>query len=240
VFRITDRPEIHSKGFHIYFDVKSDAIGFNLPHWMVENTERTESGYTLVADGTRATNWMTRIVLPLKDELRDRRQSFSRAAPFKDIHPSLLFFLHRLRSITIINKLENYRMSMIRKDIGDVSEIKHAVGLDRWLVVRRLRDASKISAQAKSGVEVESTEIALAFPLFARETSDPLARTLLSQSVFAFLPLRSYGFRFIMQGDFEVNSAREDVDRDSIWNQWVRSQLHHTFVDALDVFKVGS
>lgn len=33
-------------------------------------------------------------------------------------------------------------------------------------------------------------------------------------------------------------SSREDVDRDSSWNQWLRSEIHSLFIDALEVFKV--
>jgi hypothetical protein len=55
---------------------------------------------------------------------------------------------------------------MRRRDIGDsVVEIQHSHGSERWLVVKKMLDARKISLQAKSGADVESTEIALAFPL---------------------------------------------------------------------------
>lgn len=39
-------------------------------------------------------------------------------------------------------------------------------------------------------------------------------------------------------GDFDVPSSREDVDRDSSWNQWLRNEIHQLFVEALDQFKV--
>ena len=39
-------------------------------------------------------------------------------------------------------------------------------------------------------------------------------------------------------GDFDVPASREDVDRDSLWNQWLRSEMHSLFVDALQRFKV--
>ena len=41
-------------------------------------------------------------------------------------------------------------------------------------------------------------------------------------------------------GDFDVPSSREDVDRDSPWNQWLRNEIHMAFIDALDAFKVLS
>lgn len=38
------------------------------------------------------------------------------------------------------------------------------------------------------------------------------------QPVFAFLPLRSYGLKFILQGDFIFPFSREEVYGDSAWN----------------------
>ncbi|GFR44710.1 hypothetical protein Agub_g5710, partial [Astrephomene gubernaculifera] len=57
------------------------------------------------------------------------------------------------------------------------------------------------------------------------------------QPVFAFLPLRSYGLRFVVQGDWVVPSSRESLDADSPWNQNLRAQLPGLFLRALDVFK---
>ena len=32
-------------------------------------------------------------------------------------------------------------------------------------------------------------------------------------------------------------SSREDVDKDSMWNQWLRSEIPQVFINALEVFK---
>ena len=37
VFRITNKPEIHSNGFHIQFDTTSGPIGYILPEWIEES-----------------------------------------------------------------------------------------------------------------------------------------------------------------------------------------------------------
>ena len=42
----------------------------------------------------------------------------------------------------------------------------------------------------------------------------------------------------LISGDFDVPSSREDVDRDSSWNQWLRNEIPTLFIDALDDFKV--
>ncbi|XP_067652769.1 uncharacterized protein [Haliotis asinina] len=223
VFRVTDCPQIHSNGFHIKFDVKSGPTGYILPHWMDEEQAQDKG-------------WTTQIYLPLKEEMS--LQTRSLAARFNDIHPSLLLFLHRLRQITLENLIECNMVTMRRRDLGEgVIEIDHGTKVDRWLVIRKLLDASSISVQAKSGVDVESTEIALAFPLRHKDQKVNVHVLPNKQPVFAFLPLRSYGFRFIIQGDFDVPSSREDVDRDSPWNQWLRNEIHTLFIEALDVFK---
>lgn len=44
--------------------------------------------------------WMTRIVLPLKKDHQTTKK-------FRDIQPSLLLFLHRLRSITVEDQVDS-------------------------------------------------------------------------------------------------------------------------------------
>ncbi|GFS15970.1 tudor domain-containing protein [Elysia marginata] len=225
VFRVTGRPEVHSNGFHICFDVDSGPMGYILPHWI---------GAPDTIENSTKESWQTQISLPWTDEIK--QQLHTHAARFNDIKPSLLLFLHRLREITIDNRVDGVVTSMKRKDLGDGEiQISHSGITDRWLVVRKLLDASKVSIQMKAGVEVDSTEIALAFPLRGKNVSAQVKPSMLP--VFAFLPLRTYGFRFIVQGDFDVPSSREDVDKDSSWNQWLRSEIHNLFIEALEAFK---
>lgn len=46
-----------------------------------------------------------------------------------------------------------------------------------------------------------------------------------AQPLFAYLPLRSYGFRFILQADFEIPATRQEIRQDSLWNDWLRSEM---------------
>ncbi|KAL1263883.1 hypothetical protein QQF64_004238, partial [Cirrhinus molitorella] len=217
VFKVTDCPEIHSNGFHIQFDKNSGPMGYILPHWVEQ--ERT------VSDAAREIaeqRWATKIHLPLRSE------SYQTKNLFHDVHPSLLLFLHRLRSITIFNEAEKRLVSMTRRDLShNILEVAHTGGEERWLVVKRMLYPKKIKE------DVESTELALAFQLSDSSSCDVKPQ---KQPVFAFLPLRSFGFRFIIQGDFDIPSSREDVDRDSSWNQWLRSEIPQLFVHAMDVF----
>ncbi|XP_073684891.1 uncharacterized protein [Garra rufa] len=217
VFKVTDCPEIHSNGFHIQFDKNSSPMGYILPHW-VEQERTVSTAAREIADQ----RWATKIHLPLRSE------SYQTKNLFHDVHPSLLLFLHRLRSITIFNEAEKRLVSMTRRDLShNILEVAHTGGEERWLVVKRMLYPKKIKE------DVESTELALAFQLSDSSSCDVKPQ---KQPVFAFLPLRSFGFRFIIQGDFDIPSSREDVDRDSSWNQWLRSEIPQLFVHAMDVF----
>ncbi|KAJ8413728.1 hypothetical protein AAFF_G00082350 [Aldrovandia affinis] len=219
VFKVTDRPEIHSNDFHICFDKNSGPMGYILPHWLEEDRPVCTDLLEL-----QQHSWTTKISLPLRSE------SYQTRNLFHDVHPSLLLFLHRLRSITIVNQNDKRQVSMTRRDLShSVLEVQHTDGVERWLVVKRTLNPKMI----KEGVE--STELALAFKLKADSSSDTNIQPE-KQPVFAFLPLRSFGFRFIIQGDFDIPSSREDVDRDSYWNQWLRSEIPQLFLQAMDTF----
>ena len=43
MFRVTDKPEVHSNGFHICFDAKSGPSGYILPHWVEQDTKGDQS-----------------------------------------------------------------------------------------------------------------------------------------------------------------------------------------------------
>ncbi|XP_034083344.1 protein NO VEIN isoform X4 [Gymnodraco acuticeps] len=219
VFKVTDCPEIHSNGFHLRFDKSCGPMGYILPHWMEE--ERPLDTQLL---GNQH-SWTTKICLPLRSESHQTRNLFH------DVHPSLLLFLHRLRSISIYNQSEKRFVTMTRKDLShNMLEVEHTEGIERWLVVKTVVQPKKIKEN------VDSTELALAFQLDNNITEGDIVCQPQKQPVFAYLPLRSFGFRFIIQGDFDIPSSREDVDRDSSWNQWLRSEIPQLFLKAMDVF----
>ncbi|XP_077481496.1 uncharacterized protein LOC144092518 isoform X2 [Stigmatopora argus] len=220
VFKVTDRPEIHSNGFHLFFDKNSGPMGYILPHWKDDDRQNL-----LLNDQFLHSGCTTKIRLPLRSE------SLKTQNLFHDVHPSLLLFLHRLRSITIQNQAENRHVTMTRKDLAhNVIEVEHSDGTERWLVIKKTLQPKKLSEN------VDSTELALAFQLTCVNSESDMAGQPQKQPVFAYLPLRSFGFRFIIQGDFDIPSSREDVDRDSSWNQWLRAEIPQLFLQAMNVF----
>ncbi len=66
----------------------------------------------------------------------------------------------------------------------------------------------------------------------SKQSNDPLEK----MDVFAYLPLRSFGFSFIIQADFVVPASRQDVTQDSDWNQWIVKQIPHLFIKAFGYF----
>lgn len=63
VFKITDAPQIHSKDFHVSFDlVKHSALGYVLPTWVADANAAEIAAVSKL--GSRQT--VTRVVLPFK------------------------------------------------------------------------------------------------------------------------------------------------------------------------------
>ena len=56
--------------------------------------------------------WTTKIVLPLKEDMQSSAHASSLAARFQDVHPSLLLFLHRLKAITVVNKVSTFAIKI--------------------------------------------------------------------------------------------------------------------------------
>ena len=111
---------------------------------------------------------------------------------FDDVQPTLLLFLKKLQCIAITDKTSNHRNSvMLRQQLPNaVVELRHgdqAQHVTKWLVVSQTLQPSV----KRLDVEVPETELAVAFELGEQQPRQ--------QQVFAFLPLRKYGLRFIVQ-----------------------------------------
>jgi hypothetical protein len=71
--------------------------------------------------------------------------------------------------------------------------------------------------------DVDSTTIAIAYPLSGIQ--DPTSSLPPHQPLFAYLPLRPYGFRFILQADFEIPASRQEIRHDNLWNDWLKTEM---------------
>lgn len=230
VFKLSSQPRVHSRQYHLQFNSSGDGLGYIVPTPIAPPVGWDESGGTSV-------------VLPLaassaEETLRGFRVHIAQ------IQPSLLLFLHRLQQLELHDVLAGSIRTLTRHpdphdqhvvvlretvpphgsavggtsaDDGSAFEAESSAAQtsrsSRWLVVREeLR--TKV---ARLGIEL--TEIALAFPLDAELSPLP------PLEVCAYLPLRTYGLRFLLQADFVVPSSRESVDSSSEWNQWLRDEV---------------
>ena len=225
-FTSSDRPEIYSNGYQICFDVHHGPIGYIFPHWIAE--EQRDEEYS---------NWSTRICLPLKSETEmQKHQSRSLTASFNDLHPSLLLFLNRLRSITIDNRVTNTKQIFQRVDIPGTNLVEIHCGniVEKWFIVKQ---QLIIPNEIRTNLDatIEATEIALAFPLHCFANMETIQ--LIKQDVYAYLPLRTFGFTFIIQADFEVPSSRQDILSDSLWNEFLLNEIPALFLSSLHTFQ---
>ena len=127
--------------------------------------------------------------------------------------------------------MTNSLMIMRRKDIGNgLVKVLHGKESTTWLVESQNMDVGTMQPG------IQSTNIAMAFTL-RQDSGGEFVPYLEHQPVFAFLPLRTYGLKFILQGDFILPSSREEVDGDSAWNQWLLSEFPELFVNAAESFR---
>lgn len=225
--QITDAPEIHSNGFHVKFDISEGQIGFVLPTVISPFDIRLfERQLSSEIDQDYASCWNTCIVLPFRSKLKERSGMNSIMSMFSDLHPSLLLFLHRLECIKFKNTLDDSLIIMRKEVLGDgIVKVSYGKEKMNWLVVRQKLQSSVV----RPGVQM--TEIAVAFTLQESDTGEYVPY-LSQQPAFAFLPLRTYGLKFILQGDFVLPSSREEVDGNSAWNQWLLSEFPVLFLNA--------
>ena len=52
--------------------------------------------------------------------------------------------------------------------------------------------------------------------------------------LFAFLPVREAGLRFLLHADFEVVAGRDDLIEGSEWNAWLCLMAAEVFRDAVN------
>lgn len=118
------------------------------------------------------------------------------AAHLKDIKPSLLLFLRKLRSLTIQGPLDHHghhaTIEIRREDIGpDLVSLRRVYNgkssADKYFMVSQIAETF---TEEKKRLKVIGSTIVLAFPLI--DSEEPKID---DQAVHAFLPLRSYGFK---------------------------------------------
>lgn len=214
VFRVSKEPQIFSNGFRFRFEEtnNSSKLGYIVPHWIDQEPD--------FIDGN-----LTNILLPLKEEAKRFLSKFN------EIEPELLLFLQKLSNIEIHNSLGNIS-NIYRKSVqNNLVKIENSDAKNYYKIVK---DVLKVPLHIhEENRAVEETKLILGFPV----TEQGSALIVPNQKIFAFLPTRPYGFKFLIQADFLVTANREDIHKDKKWNEWLRDEICNVFSKAVEDFK---
>jgi hypothetical protein len=236
VFQVSDRPAVFSRNFRFEFRaLDSSGFGFLLPHWI-------PASEVPVFVQKQMREWTTVINLPTKDSLRGKHQQKWKnlALQIGSAEPPTVLFLRQVSCLTISNHMAHSSITLQRK----VSKITPALvqvsastndssGCNTSIFTYWLHRENLHVPVGLHRSQVEQTEMVLAFPLL----EDGSAQSSVPQPVCAFLPLRSYGFRFIIQADFTLPSSREDLQFFDGFNIWLRQRLPQAFLRAVETMK---
>lgn len=220
VFMVADKVQIYSNSFQFQFWHSEENPLWEkwkhttmiIPEWIDEVPDFVDPK-------------QTNIVLHLKPEIRNKINEY-----LEEIHPSLLLFLKKLKIIEVKRDKEIRKMELHERN--GIVEIIYDNNRSYYKVIKKIFDVPK-TIHEKSREGVNETEIILAFPLKEDHSPD----TSNEQFVFAFLPVRKYGFKFIIQADFLLPVTREDIIKDNKWNEWLRDSIAEVFLDAVEQFK---
>ncbi|RFU27993.1 hypothetical protein B7463_g8347, partial [Scytalidium lignicola] len=152
----------------------------------------------------------------------------------REYSSKILLFLNKLRCITLdIEGSSGQVLSITRNDRdldrSSVYVITLTIGKDlerRFITIEYKID--QMPADSKRPNQTNS-EIKLAFPIDAND--QPILE---SQDVYSFLPVRDYGFMFLLQANFILPTSRHEVKDKNEWNKKIKSEIPNAFVTAIE------
>ncbi|KAI8716452.1 HET domain-containing protein [Fusarium sp. LHS14.1] len=217
VFKVASEVYISSRSFSFKFD-QVQAVGLIAPIWS-EFPESIRPGYTS-------------FYLKLSENADEEQMSHD----IQRLDPTMLLFLRRLREINLKATLmdgSTWSQTLRRQDPSTqnshITQLHRGPTVSDYIVVKH--PVSNLPEE-KGRAGVTESEISLAFPPL-HETSEGH-----THAVSAFLPIRDYGFKFLLQGDFILTANREDV-LDNPWNRALRDACADAFVRAIHHLNSG-
>lgn len=220
VFRVANVVFISSRHFSFKFD-RTKTIGMIAPIWeeFPEKKPPDQTSFYLQLLGE-----------PTESEV---------VAEIQTLDPRMLIFLRQLREINLSitcadGKTRSQNLRRIDKEENGIQITTLHYNAVSWDFIVKSHLVSNMPDEPKRpGCSV--SEILIAFPI-SNYKSGPQKD---SQSVYAFLPIRDYGFHFLLQGDFLLTANREGIDNSLRWNCAIRNAAVDAFVSALDLLVSG-
>ncbi|KAF2475109.1 uncharacterized protein BDR25DRAFT_99983 [Lindgomyces ingoldianus] len=218
VFKVADRVYIASNSYQFMFD-RHETLGMIAPKWASLPIERKQGYTTFVLEYSPEYD---------KSALRSELQN---------LDPRILLFLHKLRNLTVrfANPGEGNERILQREDSGAPLWMSNwrtvALNVNYETSVYAVMDhiATCLPADAKRANATQS-QVILAFPIHVNDTS--WTPKIEPQQVYAFLPIRDYGFEFLIHADLILNAGREDIAGHSDWNKALRDASLTALVKA--------
>ncbi|KAF2852960.1 hypothetical protein T440DRAFT_466522 [Plenodomus tracheiphilus IPT5] len=221
VFKVANVVYVQSGYYSFKFD-KHARLGMIAPVW-TDFPETTRSGNTSILLQLSADNYPEELEYELKS-----------------LDPRLLLFLRKLKQLEVMgfNKLGDVTTSTLRRrdvaastDGAKMVHLHHDAALSRFKVIEHV---VKNMPQEPKRVGCTSSEVLLAFAV-GPEGEPWIA----PQKVYAFLPVRDYGFKFLIQADFLLIASREDINVSSAWNRYLLAAIPEAFLKAVHTFNKG-
>ncbi|ETS73697.1 hypothetical protein PFICI_14643 [Pestalotiopsis fici W106-1] len=225
--------------------IQSGNFSFSFVH------RRGDSGMGMISPiwedpDTNLSSRVTRITLFLHDtgsalEIQERHQQI--VQQFQDIQDTHLLFLRKIRRIKIIfshhgnpttttfevaNLSHGHRITL-RKSVADNPAEETYYHVTKNTADGIPESENRVQSELTTTPATSSAEIILAFPL--DRNSIPIIQT---QNVFAFLPIRNMGFKFLIHSDFVTQANRQDIVTTSARNLGLVSYIADTFANAME------
>lgn len=217
VFNVSDHPEIYSNGYFFKFN-KNKKLGMVKPIW-IEHFNLDNN------DNPEVNSKLTNIILPYSNPKIYSDLNLE----FKKLRPEILLFLNKIDAIKIEDIQDNSLNKVIRKTTrGNNVTIEN----NKWYVIKSIVEIPEEQKSSRFKENVLSTEITFAFPLNRQNNAEPKDNS----EIFAYFPTRSYGFKFIIQADFQTIANREDIEKNN-WNEWLISKIPEVMVISIEAFK---
>eukprot|EP00397_Hematodinium_sp_SG-2012_P000604 GEMP01000605.1.p1 GENE.GEMP01000605.1~~GEMP01000605.1.p1 ORF type:complete len:1845 (+),score=340.38 GEMP01000605.1:31-5535(+) len=244
VFHYSSKPHIFSAGYQFFFEDDGD-LGHVCPTWIDIMTNIPTPAHT--KDGTA-------IYLPARKRFsgREKRKAVGREIC---IARCALLFLRRIRILEVFHDTENEASEVIEKVQGQHGKYSVTIRHSRKMppseeamhfVLQKTTIAvpeDKLTARRRN----DETIIQLAFPVTATGKASALhgdasASRADTQTpipdVYATLPIRHYGFPFLIQANWELVGSREEIHENSAMNIFLRDNIAKAFCDAFfNIFK---
>ncbi|KAK2934816.1 Histidine kinase/HSP90-like ATPase superfamily [Fusarium oxysporum f. sp. vasinfectum] len=219
VFMAAWKVHIQSNDFSFSFTHRKgdSGLGMVTPVW--EDADESLGGSS------------TRITLFLHtsdDPEEDARQRETIRLQFQDLQHTILLFLRKLRKVQVSFFDEDDTQTSSTTTFEGVEERQYHVTKH---VAENIPKSENRTYSEEQDRADSSTEVVLAFPL--ADLGTPIVE---NQDVFAFLPMRPMGFKFLIHTDFVTEASRQGIVTTSLRNRGLLNGIADCFIKAIEEF----